>query len=94
MENIKTTNLISTPNIEGNIGTCTIQSNSIKIGNSFFTETYQAVQINSCNGNIINQYSYTEYRGVFGATMIGLVSVILIICFIVTSYVDNNGRGY
>lgn len=93
MENIRTTNLISTPNIEGNIGTCTIQSNKIKIGNSFFTETYQEVQINSCNGNIINQYSYTEYGGVLTVTLIGLVFVLLIIGFIVTFYEDNR-RGY
>lgn len=94
MENIKTTNLISAPNIEGNIGTCTIQSNKIKIGNSFFTETYQEVQINSCNGNIISQYSYTEYGGVFGAISLGLVFVLLIICFIATSYEHDNGRVY
>lgn len=62
---MKTTNIISTPNIEGNIGTCKVQSNNVQISNTLFTEGYHVVQINSCTGKIITANDYTAYGGLF-----------------------------
>lgn len=69
---MNTTNLISTPNIEGNIGSCAVQSNEVKVGNTFFTGEYQAVQINSCSGEVISTNQYTTYGGVWLAVLMAM----------------------
>lgn len=76
---MNTTNLISTPNIEGNIGSCAVQSNEVKIGNTFFTSQYTSVQINSCTGEIISTNSYTTYGGVWLAVIFGTFLLAVII---------------
>lgn len=79
MENIKTTNIISTPNIEGNIGTCTVKNNEVKVGNRFLTADYKSVQINSCTGQIITESYYTSYLGVWAVCIIGFITLLVII---------------
>ena len=79
MENTKTVNVISTPNIEGNIGSCFVQSNEVKIANGVFTSGYMATQVNSCTGQIISQNTYTTYGGIWFAIIFfgSLLMVIL-----------------
>jgi hypothetical protein len=64
--NISTHNIISTPNIEGNIGTCT--SNKIQVSgkrNNIWTEEVTSIVTNSCTGHVDKYISWglTEFTG-------------------------------
>lgn len=63
MENqIKTNNIISTPLITGNIGSCTTQAEQVMVSSSFFKETGYTVATNSCTGEVIKtDYSSINY---------------------------------
>lgn len=56
--------LTASPNINGNIGSCTISDDTIQVANSIFTSDWQTTQINSCTGKIISQSNYTTYGGI------------------------------
>ncbi len=56
---MKTNTLVSSPNIEGNIGSCAIQSTNIPL-DSWHTQT---IAINSCTGKVVSQTSYFEWGG-------------------------------
>ncbi len=73
MENTKTVNVISTPNIEGNVGSCSVSSDEIKSSDSIFTAEYHVVQVNSCTGKIISDYNYVSYAGVWVTIIIGII---------------------
>lgn len=77
MEKTKTVNVVSTPNIEGNIGSCSVSSSEIKSSDSIFTADYHVVQVNSCTGHIIAQYDYTSYFGVWASLAVGAVVLFL-----------------
>lgn len=76
---MNTTNLISTPNIEGNIGSCTIQSNEIQIKGGL-TRQWRSIQINSCNGHIVSEQTYSTYEGWWGIGIIAVLFIIIVIC--------------
>lgn len=82
-----TSNIISTPNIEGNIGSCTIQSNSVKTFDRIFTADYTTTQINSCTGKVIGNYNYTDYSFVWLSIFIGAV---LLVCFGMSAISSNS----
>ena len=58
---MKTTNIISTPNIEGNIGSCEAKQIESPIAKGIIIDKYQVTITNSCTGEIVNQYQYTDY---------------------------------
>lgn len=79
MENTKTVNVVSTPNIEGNIGSCSVSINEVTSANRFFTTDYHVVQVNACTDKIINQYDYTSYFGAWTTIIIGVVMLYIIV---------------
>lgn len=62
MENTKTVNVISTPNIEGNVGSCTSKAEKILLEGGFWSETGQTIVTNSCTGKV-DIYPYYEFSG-------------------------------
>jgi len=68
--------LTVTPNISGNIGSCTIQSNEVTTGNSFWTSQRQVTQVNSCTGQVVSINQYTDYTGL---QFIGTVGIVLFV---------------
>jgi len=58
---MQTTNLVSTPNITGNIGSCEIKSDTFS-KNSFYSTT---VAVNSCTGEIVSQNTYYNYGYIY-----------------------------
>lgn len=52
MEQVKTTNIISTPEITGNIGSCTSQSIKIETGYNLLKTDYKTIVTNSCTGQV------------------------------------------
>jgi hypothetical protein len=79
---MKTTNIISTPNIEGNIGSCSVQSNEIYISKGILLNTKSVIQVNSCTGEVINQQTYTDYSNVVPAS----IAIIVFIAALITFY--------
>lgn len=69
MENTKTLNVISTPNIEGNIGSCEVKSTQFSKG---FWKS-ETVAVNSCTGQIIADNIYVDSAPIL---LIGLASLI------------------
>ncbi len=68
-------NVITTsPNIQGNIGSCQTKSITEKTGNTFFTETYTVIMTNSCSGEVVNTQSYVEYGG---GAFSGLIAIVI-----------------
>lgn len=73
MNDIKTTNLISTPNIEGNIGSCKTESVKEKTYSGVVVDQYRVIMTNSCTGEVIKDYEYRDYENV--GPLIFLVSL-------------------
>ena len=85
---MKTSNIISTPNITGNIGSCNIQSNTSQIGANLFVGEYKTVQINSCTGEIISNNDYIDYSGIWGWIVLGAFCGVALIGLIFSAYFD------
>ena len=52
MDNIKTNNIISTPDITGNIGSCTSQSIKVPTEYNILAAHYETIVTNSCTGEV------------------------------------------
>ncbi len=79
---MNTTNLISTPNITGNIGSCEVKSVETPIKAGSPISVTQVTLVNSCTGEVIKQYEYKDYTG---AWFMGAISIIVIGGFIVAA---------
>lgn len=74
---MKTNNIISTPDITGNIGSCTSQAQLVITNSGLFRETGYTVVTNSCTGVATT----TNYSALEGITVIGcfvLIALFLI----------------
>ncbi len=70
-----TTNIISTPEITGNIGSCTTQKVTAVSGrDSLLTVNVVDVTTNSCTGEVTT-YNYWEFSGIFYTIFISVVFV-------------------
>lgn len=77
---MKTTNIISTPEITGNIGSCEAKQIESPIAKGIVLDEYQVTITNSCSGQVIQQYQYTDYGSVgFWAAMLILGSILVIL---------------
>lgn len=56
-----TTNIISTPEITGNIGSCKAENNTYSVS-SFYT---RSTTVNSCSGQIINDTTYYDWSYIY-----------------------------
>lgn len=75
MEQVKTTNIVSTPNITGNIGSCT--TNEVKqITNSgFFTDKGYTIATNSCTGEVQRLDYYSIGGGITTLFFLGIIII-------------------
>lgn len=64
---MNTTNLISTPNINGNIGSCSTQNTKFLGNRTLFIQEIIQVSTNSCNGAVEKFYTWE----LTGATLLG-----------------------
>lgn len=72
----KTINVVSTPNIEGNIGSCETKQVKSTVRGGIFTSDYKVTLTNSCTGKVIEQYNYTDSSGIFWIPMIVVIVLI------------------
>jgi hypothetical protein len=82
---METHNIISTPDITGNIGSCTTQSVDIVTRSGFSKEVGYHVVTNSCTGDTQRE-PYTEFGG-------GLMILILLTAFTVGMIFNSLIRG-
>ena len=69
---MNTHNIISTPEITGNIGTCETKKVEAMVKGGLIKNEYQVVMTNSCTGQVIKEYTYTDYSIMFlGLVIIG-----------------------
>jgi hypothetical protein len=78
MENTKTLNVISTPDITGNIGTCETRIVNVANGRTLWTETYISIATNNCTGTV-NTYDTWQFTGFFGFMVALPVAILLVI---------------
>lgn len=74
-----TTNLVSTPNITGNIGSCTTQSVVVKENSNLIKDSGYTIVTNSCTG-VVEKYDYHSFNGgvfIIGAGIFVLLFVLL-----------------
>lgn len=71
---MNTTNLISTPEITGNIGSCTTQVTSASGQRNLFAEEEISIATNSCTGQV-TEYKSWEITG-FGGTLIAFIFIV------------------
>lgn len=71
-----TANIISTPNIEGNIGSCTTSSIEVRADRTFFVQNIETITTNSCNGDTqhFQSWEFTD--------SIAFVVLVFVVCFI------------
>jgi len=68
-----TTNVISTPEITGNIGSCKAENTTYDI-NSFYR---QSITVNSCSGQVISDFKYFDWNTVISIVIIVIFFTIL-----------------
>ncbi len=79
-----TTNLISTPNITGNVGSCTTQAVNVVVNSTITRDTGYTITTNSCTGEV-QKFNYDSVNGgaYAGYAVGGLAIFIIIIVFLV-----------
>ena len=83
---MNTTNLISTPNINGNIGSCKSEVITVSDGRTYWTTLSHDVVTNSCTGEVI------DYPQTWTASGMGLMTILVPLCIfslIVGAMLDN-----
>lgn len=85
-----TNNIVSTPNITGNIGSCEIKSNKIMVADRVTTSDYRVVQLNSCTGNVISDVTYTSYGFYSLILSTGILLGILVLWVVLASMADRS----
>lgn len=68
----KTNVIASSPNLVGNLGSCSVVSTNVSI-NSFYTET---IAVNSCTGDIVSQNTYFDWGNML---VVGIVLGLIVI---------------
>jgi len=74
-----TTNLISTPNIEGNIGSCEVKTVQNITGNQVWRKEITVIFTDSCSGEIIKENVYYTYFDTIFAGLIIILAIPIII---------------
>lgn len=84
------TNIIAvSPNVTGNVGSCSAQSNTIILSTTFFTAQDQVTQINSCTGQVISTSQYTDYSNLQKLSCVGGVIILLMVGLTIAVIFDN-----
>lgn len=73
--------IANTPNVEGNIGSCTSQSVEVIDGRTFWTENDRTIVTNSCTGEV---REFTHWS-VTGSGFFSVVGVFIILIVVLTS---------
>lgn len=68
-----TTNIISTPEITGNIGSCKAENTTYAIS-SFYK---QSTTVNSCTGQILSDVTFYDFGYIYGPLIIVMILFIL-----------------
>ncbi len=79
---IKTNNLISTPNITGNIGSCNTQAQQVIENSSFWKDTGKTITTNSCTGETKTFDYYSINEGGYLVTILGIICITFVLCAI------------
>lgn len=82
---METYNVISTPEITGNIGSCTTQViERVSSRESFWNETIESIATNSCTGEVSSTYHWgiTDNGGLVIFFSVSVV-VLLVVAFVV-----------
>jgi hypothetical protein len=88
MENI---NVVSTPNIEGNIGSCKTEVVTTITGrNSIWTLNQRDVTTNSCTGEVNNYDYWSISREGSGILFFSGLFVTIIICVVIYNLIINS----
>lgn len=72
---MKTTNIISTPEITGNIGSCTSQGIEVQTGYNLLKADFKTIVTNSCTGEVS---SYDSWR-LADFTSISIMTIVMIL---------------
>lgn len=83
---MKTNNIISTPNITGNIGSCSTQTEKVILRGGFWSEDGQTIATNSCTGEV-KMYPYHDIAG----SVVWLVLVIIFLVGFITRGIIKRG---
>lgn len=86
---MKTTNLISTPNIEGNIGSCEVKTIKNTTGSQVWRTETTVIFTNSCSGEIIKENIYYDYSSFKFMVFVFILITYLLIASIVDSIHSN-----
>jgi hypothetical protein len=78
-------NIFSTPDITGNIGSCTTQVNSVSTDRTFWTVSKKDIATNSCTGDV-STYDYWNFSGT-GEFFLLAIPVIIFLAFV--AYLDR-----
>ena len=76
---MNTTNLISTPNINGNVGSCSTEMVTAKGTRTVFVQEIIQVLTNSCNGEVqrINTWELTGFSLLVSLMVAGTIALLL-----------------
>jgi len=82
---MNTTNLISTPNIEGNIGSCTTQSVLVTYYVGLLKRQGTTYTTNSCTGEVV----VADYSAITGLSGFGMALAFLIGFALIKMVINN-----
>lgn len=87
---MKTTNIVSTPNITGNIGSCSTSATDVIATGGILTDQHEVLVVNSCTGDIVAHNFYMTYSGLYGLVVAGVVMAVFIFGAFISSKASNN----
>lgn len=77
----KTINVVSTPNIQGNIGSCTSQSVVVDTGYNMLKHDYKTIVTNSCTGQVTSYDSWGLGLFPWAVVMLGIITLWMAISY-------------
>jgi len=80
---METVNLVSTPNITGNIGSCTTSTTDVLTGRNLWTESYDVYVTNSCTGEATIVGHTWAWSGEATLLSLGVGVIIFLLLFVV-----------
>ena len=92
---MNTQNIISTPDITGNIGSCTSQSIEAVSGRTLFKENIITVVTNSCTGDVKEYQSWRISGATVVITFIGIIVAFALFALLISIADEiNKSRRY
>lgn len=91
---METYNVISTPDINGNIGSCTSRVVRVNSGRTVWKQNYKEVVTNSCTGQVTEYQNWQLTDITIGFIFTGVMLIIVLLAYLGSRNEDKKEQPY